>query len=228
MGCGQHEDSQHYLRCAKLHDTRAIDSSFGHLQKWLKTANTHPEMEVILLIGLRHWTTHQYPKEVWELTDSPDRDKLKEAIYERNQIGWGNVFKGRISTIWGEVQMRHYSKHYEDTKLPQHISATWWASEFLRQVIYMSLSAWQHRNDFLHDREATEKKMDVRRDAVETMAHWFNKQHQFPLVDKSHFARTFLDRCTDTTAQIRLWIEKITDLYEYNQQITMQGFLTTQ
>ena len=228
MGCGQHEDSQHYLRCKKLHDTRAMDCSFGQLQKWMKKAHTHPEMEVILIVGLKHWTEHQYPKEIWELTDSPVRDKLEEAIQEQNQIGWGNVFKGRISTVWGEVQMHHYAETYEDIEIPQHLSATWWASEFLRQVIYMSLNAWQHRNDFLHDREATEKKMNARRDTVETMAHWYNKKHQFPLVDQSHFARTFLDRCTDTTAQIRLWIGKITDLYEYNQQTTMRGFLTTQ
>ena len=61
--------------------------------------DTHPELEVILLVGLRHWTTHQHLKEIWELTDSPDRDKLEEAIYEQNQIGWDNIFKGRVSTI---------------------------------------------------------------------------------------------------------------------------------
>ena len=54
MGCGLHKDSQHYLPCKKLHDTRAIDQSFGGLQKWSKKANTHPEMEIILLVGLRH------------------------------------------------------------------------------------------------------------------------------------------------------------------------------
>ena len=228
MGCGQHEDSQHYLRCPKLHDARAIDSGFGRLQKWMKKADTHPEMRVILTVGLQHWTTHQIPKEIWDLTDSQDRDLLEDATYEQNQIGWGNMFKGRISIIWGGIQMRHYTKQHKDTGLPKHLSATWWASEFLRQVVYMSLNAWQHRNNFLHDRDATEKKMDARREAVETMAHWYNKQSQFPSVDQHHFARTFLDRCTDTTAQIRLWIGKITDLHTFNLQTTMRGFLTTQ
>ena len=227
MGCGQQEDSQHYLRCTKLHDTRAIDRSFGDLQKWMKKMNTHPEMEIILLLGLRHWTTHDQPKEIWTLSDSKDRDRLEEAIYEQNQIGWGNVFKGRISTIWGDIQMEHSLRQYPDTEPPKHLSATWWASEFLRQVIYMSLHVWQHRNDFLHDREATESRMNARQDAVEAMADWYNKKHQFPLTDQTHFARTFLDRCTDTTAQIRLWIGKITDLYEYNSQTTMRGYLVT-
>ena len=228
MGCGHHEDSQHYLQCPKLHDAKAIDCSFGDLQKWMKKRDTHPEMEIILLQGLRHWTTHSHPQEIWELTDSPDRTSLEDAIREQNHIGWGNIFKGRISTIWGEVQMRFYTAKYADTEAPKHVTPTWWTSEFLRQVIYMSLNAWQHRNDFLHDRAATERKLAARQEAVETMASWYNKQHQFPAVDRSHFARTFMDRCTDTTAQIRLWIGKITDLYAYNTQTTLRGFLITQ
>ena len=108
----------------------------------MKKATTHPEMEVILTVGLRHWTTHQTPKEIWDLTNSPGRDKLEEAIFEQNQIGWGNVFKGQISTIWGDVQMQHYTRQYDDTELPRYLSGTWWSSEFLRQVIYMSLNAW--------------------------------------------------------------------------------------
>ena len=124
--------------------------------------------------------------------------------------------------------MTHYSRRYKDTDAPKQLTSTWWTSEFLRQVIYMSLNAWQHRNDFLHDQEATELKMAAREDAVETMAGWYNKQHQFLIADQVHFTQTFLDRCTDTTAQIRLWIGKITDLHDYNVQTTMRGYLTTQ
>ena len=108
MGRGEHEDFQHYLRCTKLRDARAIDQSFGMLQKWMKKANTCPEIEVIFLIRLRHWTENGTPKEIWELTDGPFRQRLEEAIFDQNQIGWGNAFKGRISTLWGDIQMDHY------------------------------------------------------------------------------------------------------------------------
>ena len=121
MGCGQHEDSQHYLRCDKLRDARAIDRSFGGLQKLMKKTDTHPELEIILLIGLRHWTTHHQPKEIWTLSDSQDRDILEEAIYEQNQIGWGNVFKGQVSTIWGDIQMQHYTRRYKDNDPPAQV-----------------------------------------------------------------------------------------------------------
>ena len=228
MGCGQHETSQHYLQCTKLRDTTAINQSFGMLQKWLKKAHTAPEMEVIFLVGLRHWIEHDTQKEMWELDNGPLRQQLEEAIYDQNQIGWGNAFKGRISTMWGDIQMSYYREKYADKDMPQHLSATWWASEFLRQLLYMSLNAWQHRNDYLHDKERKTKKMQQRAAAVEEMAKWYHDQRKFPAEDQHHFARTFLDRCTDTTAQIRLWIGKITDLFEYNSQTTLQGFFTPQ
>ena len=228
MGCGEHEDSQHYLRCTKLRDARAMDTSFGMLQKWMKKVHTYSEIEVIFMIGLRHWTESGTPKAIWELANGPYRQQLEEAIYEQNQIGWGNAFKGRISTLWGDIQMEHYRTKYEDDDMPPHISSTWWAGEFLRQLLYMSLNAWQHRNDFLHDREKTTKHMQERSAAVEEMAKWYQDQRKFPTDDQHHFARTFLDRCTDTTAQIRLWIGKITDIYEYNSQTTLQGYFSTQ
>ena len=228
MGCGEHEDSQHYLRCTKLRDARAIDLSFGILQKWMKKVHTHPELEVILMVGLRHWTEHNAPKTIWELDDGPYRQKLEEAIYDQNTIGWGNAFKGRISTLWGDIQMEHYKSKYCDTDMPRHLSPTWWASKFLRQLLYMSLNAWWHHNDYLHDHERKTKKMQERSAAVEEMAKWYQDQQKVPATDQHHFARTFLDRCTDTTAQIRLWIGKITDLYVYNSQSTLQGFFATQ
>ena len=228
MGCSQHEDSQHYLRCTKLRDARAIDQSFGQLQQWMKKVHTAPKIEVIFMIGLRHWIEHDAQKEVWDLDNGPFRQQLEEAISDQNHIGWGNAFKGRISTLWGDVQMQHYREKYRDTDKPKHLSPTWWASEFLRQLLYMSLHAWQHRNDYLHDRERTSKRMQERANAVEDMAKWYQEQRKFPADDQHHFARTFLDRCTDTTAQIRLWIGKIVDLFEYNSQSTLQRYFTTQ
>ena len=228
MGCGEHEDSQHYLRCTKLQDSKAIDQSFGEVRNWMRKHHTHKELEIILLTGLRHWTTHCTPKETWDLDNGPYREKFEEAIFDQNQIGWGNAFKGRISTLWGDIQMEHYKCRYKDDTLPRHLTSVWWASELIRQLLFMSLNSWQHRNDYLHDRERKEAKMNQRREAVEEMAKWYEKQRKFPLADRQHFARTFLDRCTDTTAQIRLWIGKITDLYEYNSQTTLRGYLTAQ
>ena len=68
--------------------------------------------------------------------------------------------------------------------------------------------------------------MRERETAIESMAHWYDREHEFPLDDKPNFARSFLERCTDTTAQIRLWLGKIVDIHKYNQRTTIRGYLS--
>ena len=41
---------------------------------------------------------------------------------------------------------------------------------------------------------------------------------EFLLENQIHFHRSYVERCSDTTKQVRLWLQKITDLYEYHQQ----------
>ena len=119
--------------------------------------------------------------------------------------------------------MRYYEEFYED-EIPSHISATWWASEFIRQLLYFSLATWQHRNTYLHRSEEQQQQIQERIEAVEEMAHWYDKQHIFPWEDSLNFSKSFLERCTDTTAQIRLWLGKIVDIHKYNLRNTLHGY----
>ena len=79
------------------------------------------------------------------------------------------MMKGRLATEWGDIQMKHYTDVYEED-VPSHISATWWASEFIRQLLYFSLAIWQHRNTYLHNTLEQEKKIQERTEAVAEMA----------------------------------------------------------
>ena len=224
LGCGCQETSQHYLRCRVLRDARIINHDLSALSKWLRKQNTLPELIAIFMRGLTNWIETGETQEIWEVDDSPYRDDLIEAIAEQNAIGWHNALKGRLSTIWGEI----YMSHVQDTtdEIPVHLSAKWWTGELIRQILYFSLAIWQHRNDYLHHKEAAEERIRDRTEALTQMATWFDKAHLFPTEDKIHFARTYLDRCNDTTAQIRLWLGKIVDIHKYNLRTTLRGYFT--
>ena len=120
---------------------------------------------------------------------------------------------------------KHYKEVYEND-LPSYISATWWTSEFIRQLLYFSLATWQHQNNYLHNELEQEKKVQERMDAVEEMATWYERKHEFPSEDRLNFTRSFLEQCTDTTAQIRLWLGKIVDIHKYNMQTTLRGYFS--
>ena len=210
MGCGHAEYPQHYIQCPVLHKAKLLTRDFAGVTTWMEKQHTLTEMSIIIKKSLLHWMEYGTNIEVWELDDTPYKEDLEEAIQAQNFIGWDNMLKGRIAQAWGDVQMKYYETLYDE--IPRHLSATWWASELIHQILFFSLSAWQHRNNYLHDKAEAERKIQEREAAVESMlAHWYDREHEFPLDDKPNFARSFLERCTDTTAQIRLWLGKIID-----------------
>ena len=85
---------------------------------------------------------------------------------------------------------------------------------------------WQHRNAYLHETETTRQALQDREDAIREVAYWYDNSHKFPSTDQIHFQQTSLERCTDTTKQVRLWLQKISDLYDYNARRTLQDFFT--
>ena len=109
-------------------------------------------------------------------------------------------------------------------QVPSHYSSAWWSAGLIKELIYVSLNLWQHRNQFLHDTENAQTKLHERMSALEDAAEWYDKKHQFPKEDQIHFHKSYAERCSDTTKQVRLWLQKIADLYEYNQRRTLQAF----
>ena len=225
MNCGEFETPQHFLQCRVLHEAAVTQRDFHSVRKWLQKQKTHEEMRIVLEKGMLHWMRTGEHIEIWDLQDTEYRNDLKQAIQAQNFIGWHNMLKGRIAANWGELQMKYYKEIYED-ELPSYLSENWWASEFIRQLLYFSLATWQHRNTYLHNSMEQAKKLQDRAEAVEEMAEWYERQNEFPKEDSLNFARSFIERCTDTTAQIRLWLGKIVDIHKYNMQTTLRGYFS--
>ena len=218
------EYPQHYLQCPVLHKSKLITRDFAAVRAWMEKQNTSPELRIIIAKGLVHWMEYGTNIEIWELEDTPYKEELEHAIQAQNFIGWDNMLKGRLAHHWGDIQMKYYEENHDE--VPSHLSATTWASELIRQLLYFSLSAWQHRNNHLHEKEEATKRVQEREEAVESMAYWYEREREFPADDKPNFSRSFLERCTDTTAQIRLWLGKIVDIYKYNQRTTLRGYFS--
>ena len=67
------------------------------------------------------------------------------------------MLKGQIATEWRDIQMTYYEDYYDE--VPTYISAMWWASELIQQLLYFSLAAWQHQNNYLHNKIEKERKV---------------------------------------------------------------------
>ena len=70
------------------------------------------------------------------------------------------------------------------------------------------------------------KKIQERTEAVEEMATWYERKNEFPIEDSLNCMCSFIEQCTDTTAEIRLWLGKIVDIHKYNMQTTLRGYFS--
>ena len=228
LNCGCVETAQHFLRCKVLRNAHITERCCDSLHRWFGKQKTHKTLQHILLLAVRNWMhkVDVLPSRL-EVPQELEDWGIHEALEDQKQIGWHNFFKGRISRKFGDIQMSAYNADTTLASVPAHYSSTWWTAGLIKELIYMSLHMWQHRNKFLHDTESARANIADRTKALEEAAEWYDKKHQFPRDDQIHFHRSYAERCSDTTKQVRLWLQKIADLYEYNQRRTLQAFFQT-
>ena len=53
-----------------------------------------------------------------------------------------------------------------------HYSATWWTAGLIKEMIYMNLNMWQHRNRSLHNNEVAQAEITDRTNALKDAAEW--------------------------------------------------------
>ena len=106
MGCGQHEDLQHYLQCTKLHDARAINRSFGGLKKWMKKVHTHTlRLSLFSLLASDTGPLITIQKRYWSWPMTPTETDLKKPFMSRR-----TRLDGAMSSKAGLAQFGEMSK----------------------------------------------------------------------------------------------------------------------
>jgi hypothetical protein len=77
---------------------------------------------------------------------------LRVAIREQNDIGWINFLRGRISRHWGRAQ----AVYYHEAQLTSNVlSASTFQTALIRGAWTFFHGTWEHRNDILHDANAS-------------------------------------------------------------------------
>ena len=225
LNCGCTETAQHFLQCRILRDARILDQCYTSVNRWFAKHWTHPVLQKILMTAIRAWIDETEIETSFDTLPELQEWGIQDALTEQTQIGWNNFFKGCITKAFGNIQMKAYHADPHITQVPSHYSAIWWTSRLIKEMIYLSLNVWQHRNRHLHNSQTAASELLERTDALKRKGIWYEMKHMFPLDDPIHFHQSYLERCMDTTKQIRLWLQKITDLYKYNKQRTLQAFL---
>ena len=54
LGCNQYECSQHFLVCPILHGAQIVMRDLEAVQKWMTAKNTLDELQITMMVGLKH------------------------------------------------------------------------------------------------------------------------------------------------------------------------------
>ena len=146
--CGKPETHQYYIVCGAPAMIYKMKKCMRDLEKiWKQTKTASP-----IASALRHiltCTMNESTPLYKSLHPSPIQDLVNQAWMEQQEICWGQLLKGRLSSKWGKAQDIYYRDN-PDTKNCKYYNATLLAAKVVGKFIEMSLDLWDARNKILH------------------------------------------------------------------------------
>jgi len=103
--CGLQETTEHVLSCKGTRTDEVWDQSIQDLQQWPVQAKTDPVLMHALIYNLSNWCSGQQDRPTFSW-------KIKNAIYQQEDIGWQNLLEGRLCLEWEEHATGLFKIHW--------------------------------------------------------------------------------------------------------------------
>ena len=136
----QNEHVSHLLQCQGPGVELLWQDEIDKLHNWMKTQNIHPEIQSIILNYLHSWRNQQQP------TYLPSNPTLQNALQEQRHIGHLQFLEGFWSHKFHTCQKTHLNN------INSVQSSQLLLSKTQRRIWKIAWASWEHRNNFLHDR----------------------------------------------------------------------------
>jgi RNase H len=152
----QKETSYHVLQCG------SCISRFQEREKFIKTLKhtlqdlrTDESVIRVLIAYISAWLHQTLPPNLEEIVTDPSQ-VLIDAIQAQHQIGWDNLFKGRLSIQWATMYNFVINNTDHGLKFP---TAEKWGSKILEIIWQFVLNCWTIRNNIEHDSDGDPERM---------------------------------------------------------------------
>ena len=201
--CKADETTEHIIRCPAHSRTQWRCGLLNKLRETMKFRHTHDDLSETLTTIIATWMEHG----IVDVNKFPD--KYHNAINSQQNIGWNQLFMGRISQEWIQLYEDSYERPTICTKSPKFYDGYVWGAAIVETIIRQIIILWERRNKDIHghdDKEAeTLRKERLTEKAKELYTHYVTKNVRpsdyclFP-PDFEHFI------ATNSANQILDWI----------------------
>ena len=204
--CGRLEAHQHYLSCYAPPMTTAKAKCMQDMKKiWKKTRTATPIRRALqyILSCVMH-ETEPLPR---RFSSTPINIMIFKAWQEQKRIGWGQLFRGRLSSKWRHAQELYYQDN-PDTRGAKFYSGKQWAKLVVGKLIGISLHLWDTRNKVLHGTTVQEQNQIQRIRVIQVVT----QKHREGLKQvRRKFPSLYMEPCIQLrdkpTIQLVKWIE---------------------
>jgi hypothetical protein len=159
---------------------------------------------MILLTALEAWLTNtpadfsQYPTQYSHL------------IRQQTQIGWRQLFNGRLSTEWSRLQDEYL---YQQGLHNKKTTGLLWATTILSKIWEEWTSIWNIRNQVIHGHDQTSR-LNIQRLEAETELRAIYDERELLLpADQDHLFDDVNTHLAYSTNSIRNWLNTYQGLF---------------
>ena len=172
------EDWQHILKCPHERRDKWRQDMLVAVEQKSTSLNTRPMLIRILIAALNGWLRHTLTDYAYELNPSGFPREVRRLIRQQNEIGWQQLFLGRFSNEWGDLQDDHYAQTraeaaYDKKKIKKQTGQRW-------QVAIIGLlwdqwwAVWESRNKDLHGADAHSRSQAETREVHRTLRELYD------------------------------------------------------
>ena len=208
--CGEVEQQHHYMKCPCEEWHTHIQKVWKLLKGKLQRSHTHPH----IISTISHIIHQKHSPNIYDLRKEHTRHaSIDKAIVDQHQIGWINMFLGRVSKQWGRTQYQYFLDNpaYRSPgpySLEQSYSK--WRKSFGLSLIQYGLDLWVERNNKVHGDTPTNQRFMLRINTIKKAQELFSEGEDSVPPGQRRLFCNFERRIERSTKSILGWIDMVT------------------
>jgi hypothetical protein len=160
------EDRDHVMRCVDSTKAKWRHQLIGSVQKRCTEMKTRKMLTTILTDGLMQWFNDK------QIQPAAYPAPFHRLIKQQNEIGWRQLFNGRFSSEWQQLQNQHLRSNgiKEITLTGQS-----WTASLIVHLWKSFFDIWDQRNEFVHGKDKSTRDAAKRVKIVGQVKHLHTK-----------------------------------------------------
>lgn len=215
-GCGETEESMHYIRCQEKEMMKKRDLYRERAMNKLKKLRTNEGILGTVNQIIKRISNDDEMFNLHNEVATIGGKNLQVAIKGQEIIGWTAMIQGFVHKDWAEIQNNHYKR----TGLNKRIySKKRWKREFVNIVTQYGKDCWTSRNEAIHGKTTTEgrtMRLERLRNQVKQL---YGKRRETTQKQKKNLYSVPLEKRLKFGVQaLTLWVGKAEEVLKLNRE----------